>query len=464
MYMNASILLDQYGIFNRISKATMTQVHPSLESIQFQKTDLFEGIVRCIGKIRKTDHKAAEKLYYQSNEVKELSEVIKKHTGITFEFEDSSGGLAVYVPRLDQTIFDRDVVLNYKKSMIDEFELHYDLKRVLNALGKDVINGTVDLKSSKVTGVFADIKCKMFLPRAYIYWRAASNEELAATILHEIGHVFTSFEYLTRSASTNQALAIMLRVMDQSIGFEDRRIVFSKAKVILKLDDEAYSLIEKEPDPKTVAMVVISNAVKRSKSELGKSVYDLTSCEYLADQFATRHGAGKHLVTFMDKMGVYDNSKSTVDYFGAIWGRVFGLSLLIAIPLGSIAALTASFAIISVIWTTIGLSSVNTQRDLSDEYDNDYSRFSRIKHQMVQRLKESGVSADEKKMLITHIEEIDPIIKKNLSDTNVKLRNKIAMFFSSEHKRDFEYMKLQKDLELIGNNDLYVMSEKLKLI
>jgi hypothetical protein len=38
------------------------------------------------------------------------------------------------------------------------------------------------------------------------------------------------------------------------------------------------------------------------------------------------------------------------------------------------------------------------------------------------------------------------------------------MFFSSEHKRDFEYMKLQKDLELIGNNDLYVMSEKLKLI
>ncbi len=38
------------------------------------------------------------------------------------------------------------------------------------------------------------------------------------------------------------------------------------------------------------------------------------------------------------------------------------------------------------------------------------------------------------------------------------------MFFSSEHKRDFEYMRLQKDLELLGNSDLFVMSEKLKLV
>jgi hypothetical protein len=91
-------------------------------------------------------------------------------------------------------------------------------------------------------------------------------------------------------------------------------------------------------------------------------------------------------------------------------------------------------------------------------------RYSRVKHQMVQQLKDPNTDPEEKKVLVTYIDEIDPIIKKNLSDTNVKLRNKIAMFFSSEHKRDFEYMKLQKDLELIGNNDLYVMSEKLKLI
>ena len=83
---------------------------------------------------------------------------------------------------------------------------------------------------------------------------------------------------------------------------------------------------------------------------------------------------------------------------------------------------------------------------------------------MIQQLKDPKTDPEEKKMLITYIDEVDPIIKKNLSDTDIKLRNRIATLLSSEHKRDFEYMRLQKDLELIGNNDLYVMSEKLKLI
>lgn len=441
----------------------MTQLHPSLESIQFQKTDLFEGVTLCIKNIRKTNPRVAEKLYYQSPEFKELTAVIKKYTGIPFDFEDSNGGIAVYVPRLDQTIFDQDATIEIKHNN-GSFDLNYDIKRLLGAMGKDIIHGTVDLKNSRVTGAFAEIKCKMFLPRSYLYWRAASDEELAATVLHELGHVFTTYEYLSRVSSTNQALAIMLRVMDQSTSYDDQRVIFSKAKEKLKLDDQSYKLIEKETDPKKVTMVVISNALKRSKSELGKSVFDLTSCEYLADQFATRHGAGKYLITFMDKSGPYDNTVGVMDYFGLFWGRMLGLSLLFSLPVATVGAVVGSFALVAFLWTTIGLSGVNSWRDVNDDYGDDYTRFSRIKHQMVQRLKDPNTSADEKQMIVTHIDEIDPIIKKNLSDANVKLRNKIAMFFSSEHKRDFEYMKLQKDLELIGNNDLYVMSEKLKLI
>jgi len=443
----------------------MNNHNPALESIQFQKTDLFVGITNCIKDIRKMKPDVPGKIYYGSSQVNQLAAVIKKYTGILFDFEDSAYGVGVYVPRLDQTIFDDSVMLEMQQLANTYFDINYDLKRILAVLDKDVLDGTVDLKNAKVTGVFSNIKCKMFLPRSHLYRGKFSDEELAATILHEIGHVFISFEYLTRCSTTNQSLAIMLRMMDKSVNFEDRRIIFSKVKDKLKINDSSYKLIEKEKDPKIVTTVVIDDAIKRSKSELGASVYDMTSCEYLADQFATRHGAGKYIVTFLDKLGPLNDKMGVVDYFSTIYVKVIMLSIVVLPVFGvTVASVVGLFSFITFLYTSIGLSSINSQKEVFSDYDNDYMRFSRIKHQMIQRLKDTSISIDEKKMLLNHIQEIDPIIKKNISDTNIKIRNKIAMFFNSQHKRDFEYMSLQKDLELIGNNDLYLMSEKLKLI
>jgi hypothetical protein len=436
----------------------MTQLHPSLESIQFQKTDLFVGITNCIEGIRKLSPKLDDKKFYKTPQVQELSDLIKKYTGITFEFAHHEHGPAVYIPRLDQHIFDAPGELEYLKEAFPDFDQNYDLRRVLKLIDKDIIHGTVDLKTAKVSGVFADIKCKMFLPKDYLFNTKFLNEELSAIVLHELGHVFTSFEYLSRSVATNQSLAVMLKMMDKSVKFEDRKVVFGKAKEKLGMSEEAYKLIENEKDINKVTMVVMGEAIRESKSELGASVYDLVSCEYLADQFAARHGAGKYLVTALDKL--MDGGWSGM-FFTVLMTTISYLMLpaVFFIMTGSLPVAGVAFVIFSILNYVGG-----SYDDTHGIYDNNYMRYSRVKHQMVQQLKDPNTDPEEKKVLVTYIDEIDPIIKKNLSDTNVKLRNKIAMFFSSEHKRDFEYMKLQKDLELIGNNDLYVMSEKLKLI
>lgn len=436
----------------------MSNHNPALESIQFQKTDLFVGIANCIKDIRKLSGAMSNPAFYSSAQVAELGAVIKKYTGIVFEFEDSNFGPAVYVPRLKQHIFDDDKELSEFQLFISEFDLNYDIRRAMKALDKDVLDGTVDLRNSKVTGVFSDIKCKMFLPRNYIGNMKYADEELAAVILHELGHVFTGFEYLSRSASTNQALSIMLRVMDKTVNFEDRKIIFGKAKDKLKLDDDAYKLIEDQKDPQLVTMVVMNEAIQKSKSELGQSVYDVVSCEYLADQFAARHGAGKYLVTALDKIiGAGDGTGSNT-YFNMFFAAVLSLNVLF------IGAMAVAPVIISFFVIMLGFSIARSHTEVSFIYDNTYTRYSRIKQQMVQRLKSTDITSDEKKVIVQYIEEIDPIIKKHITENNVKLRNKLAFFFSSKHKRDFEYMSLQKDLELIGNNDLYLMSEKLKLI
>lgn len=438
----------------------------SLESIQFQSTDLFKGIVTCIKDIRKLSPRLNEKVYYGSKEVKDLSAVIKKYTGLTFVFEDSNEGPSVYAPRLDQTIFDNVAILEMRASMNSGFDLNYDLKRMLSSLGKDLIKGTVSLKDSKVTGDLAEIECKMFLPRNYIYWPKALDEELAAIVLHEIGHVFTHFEYLTRSTTTNQSLALMLRLSDKTDSYTDKKLLLGKIKEKMNLDSETVSMLEKETDKTNITTIFLQQSIKASKSELGKSVYDNTACEYLADQFATRHGAGKYLVTFTDKMSAFSSSKiSAIDYFGSTSAKLIAVCTGSLLLFGLPAAIAASaVSLLVLLQMSIGFNKAYSELEVQDTYDNDYMRFSRIKHQMIQRLKDEGISPDERKMILEYIEEVDPIIKKNLSDENVKLRNKIAMFFSSEHKRDFEYMRLQKDLELLGNSDLFVMSEKLKLV
>jgi hypothetical protein len=436
----------------------MNNHNPALESIQFQKTDLFVGITNCIKDIRTLGNKTSNSAFYGSSQVAELSAVIKKYTGIIFDFEDSNFGPAVYLPRLKQHIFDNEKDLREQQEWISEFDLNYDIRRVMKALEKDVLDGTVDLRNSKVTGVFSSIKCKMFLPRNYISNARYLDEELAAVILHEIGHVFTGFEYLSRSTSTNQALSIMLRAMDKTVNFEDRKIVFAKAKDKLKLDDDAYKLVENQKDPQLVTMVVMNEAIQKSKSELGQSVYDLVSCEYLADQFAARHGAGKYLVTALDKMiGAGDGTGSSA-YFHVLFAGMVSLNVLLITAIAIVPAIISFFVIM------LGFSISRSHEEVSFIYDNTYTRYSRIKQQMMQRLKSSDITSDEKKVIIQYIEEIDPVIKKHITENNVKLRNKLAFFFSSKHKRDFEYMSLQKDLELIGNNDLYLMSEKLKLI
>ena len=436
----------------------MSQVHLALESIQFQKTDLFVGITNCIENIRKLSPKLDDKKFYKMPQVQELSDLIKTSTGILFEFAHHEYGPAVFIPRLDQHIFDAPGELEGMKEAFSEFDTNYDLRRVLKLIDKDIIHGTVDLKASKVSGVFSDIKCKMFLPKDYLFNQKFLNEELSAIVLHELGHVFTSFEYLSRSVATNQSLAIMLKAMDATVKFEDRKMVFGKAKEKLGMSDEAYKLIENEKDINKVTMVVMGEAIRESKSELGASVYDMVSCEYLADQFAARHGAGKFLVTALDKL--MDGGLSGM-FFTVLMTTISYLFLPVVFlaMTGSLPVAGVAFIIFSILQFVSG-----SYDDTHGIYDNNYMRYSRVKHQMVQQLKDPSTDPEEKKVLITYIDEIDPIIKKNLSDTNVKLRNRIAMFFSSEHKRDFEYMKLQKDLELIGNNDLYVMSEKLKLI
>ena len=432
--------------------------NPALESIQFQKSDLFNEITQCISKMRDKS-KVKAKDFYDSPEIKELSQVISKYTGITFGFGDCDFGPATYIPRLDQHIFDDVENIKIFQQFWDGYDLHYDLRKVLKALDTDLIDGTVSLKEAKVTGFFTKLKCWMFLPRDYLFDTTFINEELAAIVLHEVGHVFTSFEYLDRTVTTNQALGVMLKTMDNSTNSQDKKVVFAKAKDKLNLDDDAFKIILDSNDKDLVTLVVMNQQIEDCKSELGASVYDVVSCEFLADQFSARHGAGRYLVTGLDKLFSRGMTNASAIYLSATINSVL-ITLSLVISGGPVIGLAV--AVLAVLGMATNAVYTASKLDTEFIYDNSLTRLNRIKHQMVQRLKDPGAGNDEKKYILNYLDEVEPVIKKYAGDNDVKLRNRIAFFFSKKHKYDFEYMSLQKDLEEMGNSNLFIMSEKLK--
>lgn len=433
----------------------------ALESIQFQKSDLFNEITQCIKELR-TLNKVTSKEFFDSMEVKQLADVITKHTGLKFVFLDNGYGFTAYTPILHNHIFDKQVGIEDFNKLVQETDFSTNIRKMMKAMNTNLLKGTVSLKEAKVSGFFSLLTCWMSIPRFMIHDKSYLEEELAALVLHEIGHSFTAFEYLSRTVRTNQALSLMQRVMDKSISFEDRKIIFTQAIEAKKLemDSDAQKLMLGDLSFEALTILVINQQVEACKSELGASVYDEVACEYLADQFAARHGAGRYLISVLDKWA----KRGGVSHITASHINT-NMTMMLAAVSVAIAGIPLVGLAMGILITLIGTGNwamASSKYEMTHGYDNDYTRMSRIKHQMVQRLKEPECGPEEKKYILTYLEEVEPIIKKYVNQNNPRIRDRIAFFFSKKHKYDFEFKALQKDLEELGNNDLFVMSEKLK--
>lgn len=437
------------------------QKHAALESIQFQKSDLFNEITLCIGKMRnlKTINKQG---ILEGPDVDNLAAVISKYTGLGYTFVDNGYGFTAYTPILNQHIFDRNLDSNKFGEAVQEIDHHYSVRKMMEAMKTDILKGTVSLKESKVTGFFSDLKCFMSIPRFMLNDKTWLDEELAAFVLHEIGHSFTSFEYLSRTVTTNQALSLMQRTMDKTTSYEDRKIVMATAMQAekIKLDADAQKLILGDVTPEAMTLIVINQQIEACKSELGASVYDLVSCEYLADQFAARHGAGRYLITALDKCAARGVDIGVSSFYFRLGMNMMIVGVAVAglgFPLTGLAV-----GVFSLLLGTGQWAYDNSKYEMTHGYDNDLTRMNRIKHQMVERVKDTECPPDEKKFILSYLDEVEPVIKKYQGQNNPKLKDRIAFFFSKKHKYDFEFKAFQKDLEELGNNDLFIMSEKLK--
>lgn len=425
----------------------------ALESIDFQDGEFYRELTKSIEDLRKNKKDCAlvGKHFFESDSVVEIANVIEKHTNILVEITE--GGPAIYVPQLtgNHVFFDKEAIASYKEMM--EYDDSEDINKILKSMKLKVIQGSVDVKEGKVYGVFAQIRLNMLMPQEMLCGKGAYSQfdadEVAAITLHETGHAFTVMEFCTRSMSTNQSIAGLTRALDKSISSDKRFVIFDKAAKQLDLNKERTKALKEANSEMQVSVIILDDAIERSISELGYSVYDVNSCEYLADQFAARQGATKALVTGLDKL-------FKLPLFGG-GATMWILGIYVGIMVSFI--IIATYGAMIPVWFLLLIAFSDKKNDI---YDNPSARMKRLKLQNVELLKNTGLKAELKKSILEENDAIDKVMSEY--EDKLGLIEKVAYFLKPSYRNAHKYELLQKELEDFASSDMFTMSAKLKMV
>lgn len=379
--------------------------------------------------------------------LKRLAGVINTHTGLSFKITldpSTTPNAWIFAPEIDKN---NPLFTNFHR---DYMSSDQGLRLVNKNNG--VIKGTVDREKVKVTGVFTELSLKMSITNGLVGYNGSTGtpsfftpEEVAAIISHEIGHIFTYFEFLGTTITTNYVLQHVSRSLLETRETKRKYQIIKEGSDALGIkieDPDALINTQKEEVIQTVLLREV--AIKRHE-ELGSNTYDLTAWEMLSDQFANRLGGGRALITALDK--IYkrygdDSYMSKSEYFYSQLIKSVGIIIFTPFTLGLLPIML--------------FFVINPDEDL---YDKPKARMLRIQRDMTDVIKNQNLSKKQKDTLIEDIERVDLVIKQLESH-----RTWIQAFwrtFNRKARKQYQQMVFQQELEILANNRLFVQAAKL---
>lgn len=333
--------------------------------------------------------------------------------------------------------------------------------------------GTVDLANAKLGGLFSEYEHKLFLNYVVLFKELdMTPSEVTAVTLHELGHLFTTCEYTDRMDSNNQ---IMMGVAEY-IANKKRDVDLSYVYTELKKVDPKIN--EEEVDKicggdriiagyhwyRFIGRAVLADFDSQNGKAPGEKVYDQTSSEAVSDNFCTRFGYGKELISALDKMSrAYGALETSGGWLiahqllsAALYGAIFFYTVMViwALP----------FAIVSLfmglIMYAIALSSAEHNRDYT--YDELKVRYLRIRQQLVNYLKNITLPADETAIILDNIAYADNVIK-NTHKFRTLIEH-ISSFLFSDARSAKGSIAAQRIMEEFASNDFFIKSAELRTL
>lgn len=417
----------------------MNRLSLAMEMIQFQNDAFFKELTNAYAALREMDAKEIP----DSKENDLLSSIVKHHTGIKMDFQLANIEPSVEIPNVNRN---NPLVSDFIKNFMNDADGRAMIK---NADG--VATGKVNLMTGKVSGVFSTLNIVQNMPIKMIKDKKYSSEELAAISLHEVGHILIYFEFLSRVMTTNQVLAGVSRCLDKSVGAPERVIMMTDIKNKLKIDIDVEDAA-KTNNEQVIQVMILNRQIQRARSELGTNIYDANNWEQLADQYAARNGAGRYLVTALDKLhrSHFNISFRTTPVFLAYE------ALKLVVLFGGI-AMPGMGNLLGFIWNIM-----TSMDDLDDgTYDRPGVRLRRVRNEMVQNLKEPDLSKEDAQRIREDIVIVDDILSK-INDRR-QLTSFIWGFVSPTQKKRLSAEAMQQELEAMVANDLFVRAKELQL-
>lgn len=332
--------------------------------------------------------------------------------------------------------------------------------------------GSVDLKSATVSGIFTEYQHFIGIDIHALVDMGCSYREVGAIILHEVGHAFTYYETANRIETGNKVLETILtnfRKPDFDVKEQESLLKEAERKqVITKKDmDDLLSSDGKIIFGSKLCMAVLRNI--GAQHTMGR--YDETSSEQMADNFASRMGYYKELATGLDKVHVsmFSPETSKLIYFFytvfLIW-QTITLILGIGIVLGAVAGLLVApagvlfyIAFLVVLKTVVFRLQGDDKRDMT--YDDLYHRYNRVKHQIVEQLKDRSIPKEVTGNCLDALDEIDEIMKRTIKMKSVH-RNIVNLLFPSARRAASE-IEFQQLLEELSSNSLFIRAAELRI-
>lgn len=327
-----------------------------------------------------------------------------------------------------------------------------------------LLEGTVDLEQGKITGSFTEVPIKIVMVGPYLKSKLFAGEEMAAIYLHECGHAFGYFEFLGRTVISNLAMAETSRIWSETSDPKLRIQVLQEIEkgAGVSFDDKQALALTQEQEAITI---VAAKTMARIRSAMGSKFYDDRVFEFVSDQFVSRQGGGRALVTGLDKL----NRSVPMPMRSAEYQTTAGVVMLNLISLGKL------------LWT-ISMGSKGTGRavqftlkkvlteygkglifstlfklilgDGGTQYDSPKARYEAVYRDMLTQLKTRNLPAGYVRNLLQELADIRATTDALQSMPDVfKLGERFLWDTLTGRGKQVAF---QQQFEKLANNELFV--------
>lgn len=363
--------------------------------------------------------------------------------------------LTEYFSSKDLKYLNAKNIFSFDKNVDDVYNnIYKSYKTLKEHLIKN--NVVVDNKNAKIYNLPKDYNVFINIDFTFLLNTRGLNltpEMLLGTILHEVGHVYTSFE---KSILSVYNTVVLLDTIKESINNKNEDPINIIKITMGKISGEKNLFKDRDTISALIAMKSSLDGYNFADDKFYQN--SRISAEQQADQFVSRFGYAKELTEALVKLGINERMRVESDSMSPVGILLFFILFILFVPAGAVLLVLITY--LAVISDKSTLQDFNKYDKL---YDTGVRRLLRIKQDSIRQMR--LLSKDIDKDLFKRLEDTILVVDANIKIlTNSENKTFLNKYFD-KHQYDSKTKKVVNMLEIteeLMENDLHYLNLKLK--